>query len=348
MIDCVHVICCFARFHVKRGGQGESQSAQPMCAPAARLVDPVVLDRRNDSRLTPDLSTTVAAIHRDFPTKGRRSVYCARVLLNGDKIMQQHNESNREVSNQNLTGSLKVVVGSSPSKTHQSQDVPESQMRSAAGSQRGSPKVAHRATGPRTAAGKRRSSRNAVKHGIFSKAILMDGESRRQYEALLEGFREQFQPVGAAEELLVQKLVIVSLRHRRLLIAENAEIRQRTQFMEWDQRMKDAQEMSEAMGVHNMNFEGQSPMLVRVGLVHKTENPLILERCIKLLSELRERAEKNGFDHDRDSKVMALLHGGPVGLYKQYLHELQQAEDERARGGQVSSPPEQAGRVTRT
>ena len=41
------------------------------------------------------------------------------------------------------------------------------------------------ATGPRTELGKRRSSSNATKHGIFSKAVLINGESRAELQSLL-------------------------------------------------------------------------------------------------------------------------------------------------------------------
>ncbi len=44
--------------------------------------------------------------------------------------------------------------------------------------------------GPRTQLGKLRSSQNAVKHGIFSAAILLQGESREELELLVAGLRE--------------------------------------------------------------------------------------------------------------------------------------------------------------
>ena len=44
--------------------------------------------------------------------------------------------------------------------------------------------VSGQATGPRTEVGKGRSSRNAIKHGIFSKAILLKEESRAEFELL--------------------------------------------------------------------------------------------------------------------------------------------------------------------
>ena len=56
--------------------------------------------------------------------------------------------------------------------------------------------VAGTATGPRTSAGKEKSKRNAVKHGIFSGVVVLKEESRAQYEALLMELWGTLQPEG--------------------------------------------------------------------------------------------------------------------------------------------------------
>jgi hypothetical protein len=81
-----------------------------------------------------------------------------------------------------------------------------------------------RAGGPRTPKGKERSKHNALKHGLFSKAVLLKDEPRDEYESLLNGLRDHLQPVGTLEILLVDRLATLFWRHRRLLIAEGAEI----------------------------------------------------------------------------------------------------------------------------
>src|SRR5882672_4228540 len=62
----------------------------------------------------------------------------------------------------------------------------------------------HKSTGPRTPQGKQRSKYNARKHGLFSKAVLLKGESRAEYESLLNGLMEDFQPQGKLETVLVE------------------------------------------------------------------------------------------------------------------------------------------------
>jgi hypothetical protein len=78
--------------------------------------------------------------------------------------------------------------------------------------------------GPRTAKGKNIASRNALKHGIFSKVILFPSESRERYDSLLAGLWEHFRPIEMLEEVLVEKLAVMIWRYRRLISAETAEI----------------------------------------------------------------------------------------------------------------------------
>lgn len=71
--------------------------------------------------------------------------------------------------------------------------------------------------GPRTQAGKERSKRNATKHGIFARVVLIEGESRAQLNSFLGGFRDYFQPVGAFEESLVELAGVILWRFRRFM-----------------------------------------------------------------------------------------------------------------------------------
>src|SRR4051812_1210622 len=71
-------------------------------------------------------------------------------------------------------------------------------------------------TGPRTVQGKAKSSRNSIQHGIFSKAVLLPGESKVEFDALLSGLRDDFRPLGAFEDNLVEMLAVTRWRQRRL------------------------------------------------------------------------------------------------------------------------------------
>jgi len=84
--------------------------------------------------------------------------------------------------------------------------------------------------GPRTELGKQRASRNAIKFGMFSKVILLKGESRTEYNRLLARLWEAWQPQGAHEELEVEKMATTTWRQRRGFLAEGAEIRKSIEF----------------------------------------------------------------------------------------------------------------------
>jgi hypothetical protein len=69
---------------------------------------------------------------------------------------------------------------------------------------------AQHSTGPRTPEGKARSSRNAVKHGLFSDALGYAakplGEDRDQFDKLLDGLRRDHAPVGFDENQIVDRM----------------------------------------------------------------------------------------------------------------------------------------------
>ena len=84
-------------------------------------------------------------------------------------------------------------------------------------------------TGPVTAKGKALVSRNAVKHGIFAKDIIIvtgDGkEDERQYRELLDGLITSLNPSGRMECLLVEKIAVDYWRLRRVLRFETGSTR---------------------------------------------------------------------------------------------------------------------------
>jgi hypothetical protein len=85
-----------------------------------------------------------------------------------------------------------------------------------------------KSTGPRTEIGKRTVAKNAVKHGFFSKWLLIthpDGkEDPTEYQKLYAALREHYQPLDVVEELLVEQIASWSWRLRRLLRYESGQI----------------------------------------------------------------------------------------------------------------------------
>jgi hypothetical protein len=75
---------------------------------------------------------------------------------------------------------------------------------------------AQHSTGPNTEAGKRRSSMNALKHGLTGQLRFMSDEVLEIYQAHVKSFHDEYQPQGATEEHLVQALVDDSWRLNRI------------------------------------------------------------------------------------------------------------------------------------
>src|SRR5438445_6785687 len=85
-----------------------------------------------------------------------------------------------------------------------------------------------KSTGPRTPTGKRTVAKNALKHGFFSKCLLIqhpDGkEDPIEYQDLYAALREHYRPGSFLEELWVEKITVGSWRLRRLIRCESGQI----------------------------------------------------------------------------------------------------------------------------
>ncbi|HEX6894743.1 MAG TPA: hypothetical protein VF146_05695 [Bryobacteraceae bacterium] len=75
-------------------------------------------------------------------------------------------------------------------------------------------------TGPRTEAGKQRSSLNATKHGLTAQTVVLPSEDPAQYEAHRAQFFDEYQPATPTETQLVQELVDTAWRLNRIPLLE--------------------------------------------------------------------------------------------------------------------------------
>ena len=87
---------------------------------------------------------------------------------------------------------------------------------------------ARKSTGPKTPAGKAVAKLNALKHGILSREVVVQGwkirESPSEFDLLRQQFLGQYAPVGPVEEMLVDRIVSTCWRLRRAVTAESGEI----------------------------------------------------------------------------------------------------------------------------
>ena len=74
--------------------------------------------------------------------------------------------------------------------------------------------------GPKTPEGKSVSKLNALKHGILSQEVLIEGEDKSTLESLSEALIAEFKPVGPIEEMLVDRIISNLWRLRRSIFVE--------------------------------------------------------------------------------------------------------------------------------
>jgi len=84
---------------------------------------------------------------------------------------------------------------------------------------------AKKSTGPKTPRGKAFSRRNAIKHGLFLRSTAnFEGlyEDPHEYNDLLKGLWDHYQPVGRVEEIEVERIALCYWRLQRACRYENA------------------------------------------------------------------------------------------------------------------------------
>ena len=78
---------------------------------------------------------------------------------------------------------------------------------------------AAKSTGPATPAGKAIAACNSLKHGLLAREVVIDAgegaESQEQFDALLLDLKNQFDPQGPLEEILIEKIAVAYWRLRR-------------------------------------------------------------------------------------------------------------------------------------
>lgn len=83
---------------------------------------------------------------------------------------------------------------------------------------------AKKSTGAKTAEGKSVVAKNALKHGIFAKQLVLSDENPKDYQLLFDELQTALNPVGALEYSLVERIAVTLWRQRRLIRSETAHI----------------------------------------------------------------------------------------------------------------------------
>jgi hypothetical protein len=196
--------------------------------------------------------------------------------------------------------------GATTGREHHSLDAELPHAKASSGTVVRPPSERRRSTGPKTVAGKQRSSRNALKSGIFSKALLVKGESRAEYESILSGLREELQPQGTLESATVEEICWVLWCKRRLRSAEHAEITYAAGFKRDDLRQAEYIEAWDQMQAGELAG----------GLLRLSSNPMLIRQAIEELKIFLKIFGIIGFQDERELPILTRLYGkaAPYGI----------------------------------
>lgn len=79
-----------------------------------------------------------------------------------------------------------------------------------------------KSTGPTSEAGKKITSKNALKTGVYSKSLILPGEDEKEFQQLVEQFMQDFQPADIVEFEIIRDLAGLAWKKIRL---ENLEFK---------------------------------------------------------------------------------------------------------------------------
>ena len=84
---------------------------------------------------------------------------------------------------------------------------------------------AKQSTGPRTTEGKARASRNARKHGLLARDVVIFGEKSDAYEELRDAVFDEVESVGVREEALAETIAVCIFKNGRWVRVEASTFR---------------------------------------------------------------------------------------------------------------------------
>jgi len=83
---------------------------------------------------------------------------------------------------------------------------------------------AAKSTGPKTEAGKERSRRNSLRHGLTGAGIVLPTENLAAIEARFDEFEADLKPEGSVARFLVRRAALLSIRLDRSALCEAASL----------------------------------------------------------------------------------------------------------------------------
>ena len=146
-------------------------------------------------------------------------------------------------------------------------------------------KNATKSTGPKSTNGKKTASQNARRHGILSTHLVLEDESRDEFDLLLTTLQEEMEPVGLVEQTLVERVAVTIWRQRRLVRAETADVELKQRLISVDNLLMAANSLGVTIADKRLKEALSNPHLTSEG-TSKT-----MGRLLAQLGDLSRRAE---------------------------------------------------------
>jgi hypothetical protein len=196
-----------------------------------------------------------------------------------------------------------------------------------------------KSTGPKTPEGKAAVRLNALRHGLLSKEILLPGEDEQALRELSEHLRDELQPVGELESLIVDRIISAYWRLLRLGRVE-------TGIFAWERSEELAERADREAHRYESGRREDLEDLVKgldITITDEKKHEEALSKARRIRSEQEEETATLGrtFARDADranafSKLSRYETAIERTLYRA-LHELERRQV--ARLGAVVTPP---------
>jgi hypothetical protein len=160
----------------------------------------------------------------------------------------------------------------------------------------------NRSTGPRTAAGKQRSSHNALTHGLTSRSPVLATEDPVAYQQHCRQFHDEYQPATPTETQLTQELADTAWRLNRIPTLEAALLDRAsnppTEQDRIDFDIVDAHRALATLGLHYQRLSRQFQKALDHLREIQSERRLQQERDLKRAAALLELHKHKGIPYD--------------------------------------------------
>jgi hypothetical protein len=176
-----------------------------------------------------------------------------------------------------------------------------------------------RSTGPGTPQGKAISRWNALKHGLLAREVVLDcgdgKENRLEFDQLLDQLRQEFQPLGRLEEILVETIAVSYWRKARVIRCEAGDLRR-----ELDQARAQLRSDQQCRVNVQKNFVGMSDSAGHA----LRESSAGIDCLCSVLDEVEDQVETAGYVSEENVKRL-VHHFGKDNLTRTHVHHREPA-----------------------